>query len=192
MGLVEFGCRELCFFGMKHTTAAAALMIAWCMGVCGCSSSGSATKDKPADRGAVDLLGPSVAYVLANPTRVEGWNFQRPDGSIATDPGIQPLKASVGKDLARVLLEEETYRLPPRGGGFERAVGFLVWRGDQNAEIYLSFANDQLYLKYPGYAGTPTSRSAGFTNARAELLRVAEAAFPGYKAPDAPKVKKVK
>jgi hypothetical protein len=168
---------------MKHTTAA---LIVLAFLICGCSS------NKKDVEPAADVLGPAAVYVLSDPTRVEGWNFQRPDGSIAGDPPIQQVKKSVGKDLGRVLLDPATYKEYARGGAFERAVGFRVWRGDQNVEIYLSFANDQLYLKHPGYTGGTTSSSAGFTNARDELLTVVHEAFPGYKAPEAPKHKKVK
>ena len=172
---------------MKPTTAAAVAVIVCCLGVCGCSS---AKKEKKADQGAANVLGPAATFVLSDPSRVEGWNFQREDGTIATDPQIQELKVSTGKDLAKVLLDGDTYTVPARGGAFERAVGYRVWRANQNVEIYLSFANDQLYLKYPGSGGTATSRSLGFTNAREALLRVSQKAFPGYKAPDAPKMKK--
>lgn len=141
---------------------------------------------------AADVLGPAAVYVLSDPTRVEGWNFQRPDGSIAADPPIQQLKPSTGKALAQVLLDPATYKEYARGGAFEKAVGFRVWRGDQNVELYLSFNNDQLYQKHSGYTGGVTSSSAGFTNARDELLAVVHEAFPGYKAPEAPKHKKVK
>ena len=172
---------------MKHATAALVTVIVCCL-VCGCSS---AQKEEKADPAAAGLLGPAATYVLSDPTRVEGWNFQRPDGSISTDPPLQPLKVSTGKALAQVLLDGDTYKLPARGGGFERAVGYRVWRGDQNVEIYLSFANDQMYVKYPGATATGGT-STGFTNARDELLQVTQQAFPNYKAPAAPKIKKAK
>lgn len=172
---------------MKSTTAAAASLVALCLLVCGCSST-----DKKKVEPATDVLGPAAVYVLSDPTRVEGWNFQRPDGSVAADPAIEQLKTSTGKALAKVLLDPATYKEYARGGSFERAVGYRVWRGEQSVEFYLSFNNDQLYIKYPGSAGGVTSSSAGFTNARAELLAVTREAFPDYKAPDAPKHKKVK
>ena len=176
--------------GMKHNTAAVAVAVivaVCCRGGGGC---GSATKEKQEDQQAANLLGPAATYVLSDPTRVDGWNFQRPDGSIATDPQIQQLKTSTGKDLAKVLLDGDTYKLPARGGGFERAVGYRVWRGSDNVEIYLSFANDQMYIKYPG--ATAGGSSLGFTNAREALLKVSQQAFPNYNAPDAPKIKKAK
>ena len=49
--------------------------------VCGCASSNQ--RDQEAD-GAYP--GAEVAHILAAPTRVEGWNFVRPDGTIITDP----------------------------------------------------------------------------------------------------------
>ena len=172
---------------MNRTSASAtALIVLSSLWVCGCSS------NKKDVEPAADVLGPAAVYVLSDPTRVEGWNFQRPDGSIASDPAIQQLKTSTGKELAKILLDPATFKEYARGGAFERAVGYRVWRGDQNVEIYLSFNNDQLYLKHPGYSGGVTSSSAGFTNARDELLTVTHEAFPGYKAPDAPKHKKVK
>jgi hypothetical protein len=172
---------------MKHATAATTPLLVLALLVSGCSS---ATRKNVEP--AADVLGPAAVYVLSDPTRVEGWNFQRPDGSIAADPAIQRLKTSTGKALAQVLLDPVTYKEYARGGAFEKAVGFRVWRGDQAVEIYLSFNTDQLYLKHPGYAGGVTSSSAGFTHAREEVLTVVHEAFPGYKAPDAPKHKKVK
>jgi hypothetical protein len=169
---------------MKHIPAAVIVLSMW---VCGCSSS---PKSKGVDEGAADRLGPNAVYVLSNPTRVEGWNFRRPDGSTSTDPQIRQLKTSVGQELGKVLLDADTYKEPARGGGFERAVGYRVWRGDQNVELYLSFANDQLYVKYPGYGGQAVSASTGFTHARDQLLDVARKAFPDYRAPEGPAKKR--
>ena len=169
---------------MKPTLAAAVMLLA--LLVCGCSSTG----DKADRAAASDLLGPNAVYVLSGPTRVEGWNFQRPDGSIATDPQVRQLPTSVGRDLGKVLLDGATYKEPARGGGFERAVGYRVWRGNQNVELYLSFANDQVYVKYPGPAGQSVSTSAGFTGGRDKLLRISEKAFPDYEAPASVRKKK--
>lgn len=170
---------------MKRTTAALILVSLW---VCGCSSS---ENGKRVEQGsAFNLLGPNAVYVLSDPTRVEGWNFQRPDGSIATDPQIRKLPLSVGRDVAKVLLAAGTYKEPARGGGFERAVGYRFWRADQSAEFYLSFANDQLYIKALGPGGQPNFTSVGFTAAHDRLLDVSRKAFPDYRPPAGAKAKR--
>jgi hypothetical protein len=172
---------------MKHITAAAAIaLIVCCSCLGGCSS---AHKEKKAQEDVGDVLGPGAVFVLSEPSRVEGWNFQRPDGTVITDPAIQELTDSAGKDIAKVLLDPDTYQLPARGGGFERAVGYRVWRAEQYVEFYLSFNNDQVYVKYPGPGGAASSTSAGFTNGRDAMLRAVHKAFPGYRAPEAPKLK---
>jgi hypothetical protein len=176
---------------MKHitaTTAAAVAVIVCCSLVGGCSS--AQKKEEKARAQVGDVLGPGAVFVLSDPSRVEGWNFQRPDGTIITDPPIQELDVSAGKDLAKVLLDRDTYALPARGGGFERAVGYRFSRAGQSVEFYLSFNNDQVYVKYPGASGAGApSWSVGFTNARDAMLRAVHKAFPGYRAPGAPKVK---
>ena len=172
---------------MKHITALATIaLFVCCSCLVGCSS---AHKEQKAQEDVGDVLGPGAVYVLADPSRVEGWNFQRPDGTIITDPAIQELSDSAGKDMAKVLLDRDTYALPARGGSFERAVGYRVWRAQQYVEFYLSFSNDQVYVKYPGPGGSTSSTSAGFTGARDAVLRAVHKAFPGYRAPGAPKVK---
>jgi hypothetical protein len=172
---------------MKPITAAAVVAVILCCAlVGGCSS---VHKDKKADEEVGDILGPGAVFVLSDPSRVQGWNFQRPDGTVITDPPLQELDASVGKDLGKVLLDRDTYALPARGGGFERAVGYRFSREGQVVEFYLSFNNDQVYVKYPGASGAAWSTSIGFTNARDAVLRAVHKAFPGYKAPEAPKVK---
>jgi hypothetical protein len=135
------------------------------------------------DVAATDFLGPETVYVLSAPERVWGWNFQRGDGSIASDPPIRLLDASVGRDLGQILLSEGTYRTPARGGAFERSVGFRLTRGGQTVEVYPSFVNDQLVLKYvtPGGQSTPTT--SGFGAARDRVLKVAKQAFPEYQPP---------
>jgi hypothetical protein len=174
---------------MKPITAATATAVAvivCCSVLGGCSS---AQKGKKAQEEVGDILGPGGVFVLQDLSRVEGWNFQRPDGTVVTDPPTQALDVSAGKEVAKVLLDRDTYKLPARGGAFERAVGYRFWRGDQNVEVYLSFNNDQMYIKYPGPGGAP-STSIGFTSARDAMLRAVHKSFPGYRAPEAPKVKK--
>jgi hypothetical protein len=175
---------------MKHISAAAVVVavIVCCSLVGGCSS---AHKEEKAQQGVGDVLGPGAVFVLSDPSRVQGWNFQRPDGTIITDPQVQELDVSAGTDLAKVLLDRDTYALPARGGAFERAVGYRFSREGQSVEFYLSFNNGQVYVKYPGPSGAGASSwSVGFTNARDAVLRAVHKTFPGYKAPPAPKVKK--
>lgn len=154
-----------------------ALAVVWGVVLCGCAKSGQA------DRAAAEFLGPGAVHVLERPTKVEGWNFQRPDGSIASEPPIRPLDLAVARELRAVVLDEDAYRTPARGGAFERAVGFRVWRGDQSVDVLLSLANDQMLLKYLAYNGQPTSSLAGVGAARDRLIKVARAAFPEYRPP---------
>src|SRR5437764_14541994 len=68
--------------------------------------------------------GAEVSHILAAPTRVEGWNFVRPDGTIMTDPPIRLLDLSARKELASIVRDSNTYRELSRGGGFVPSVGF--------------------------------------------------------------------
>ena len=150
---------------------------------------GCAHKGDEGAEASANFLGPNAVYVLQAPTRVEGWNFQRGDGSTASDPGIRPLDAKIGKRLADVLLAGGTYSKPAGLGGFEPAVGYRVWRENQSVDVLCSFVNDQVLVKYPAYNGNPTSATAGTTAARGELLKIAHEAFPDYHPPEEPKKK---
>ena len=136
-----------------------------------------------ADRAAAEFLGPESVYVLMAPDRVQGWNFQRPDGSIMSDPPIRLLDPAIGRELAGILLDQDSYRHPAGGGAFERSVGFRVWRGREYVDVYPSFANDQVSIKYAGQTASPTSTLAGVRAARDRLLAVAKRAFPEYRPP---------
>jgi hypothetical protein len=165
--------------GMNRTLGAASLgLLACLLVVSGCGGGAG-----QADRVAADFLGPETVYVLSAPDRVQGWNFQRPDGSIAGDPPIRTLDRAVGEELGKVLLREETYKTPAGGGGFERAVGFKLWRGGQSVEVYLSFVNDLMYLRYGGLGGSQPTSFSGVGAAHDELLRLAKRAFPEYRPP---------
>lgn len=144
----------------------------------GCSNS-----SREPDAAAADFLGPETVYVLSAPERAWGWNFQRADGSIASDPPIKLLDTSIGSELGQILLSEGTYRTPARGGTFERSVGFRLTRGSQVIEVYPSFANDQLLLKYVAPNGQVTPTTSGIGAARERLLKVAKKAFPEYQPP---------
>jgi uncharacterized protein YceK len=124
--------------------------------------------------------GAEVSHILAAPTRVEGWNFVRPDGTIMTDPPIRLLELSAGKELASIVLDSNTYRELSRGGGFVPSVGFRVWRGNQSADVILSLGNDQMMLRYPTMTGQPTTSLASVTAAHDRLMRLAQKAFPDY------------
>jgi hypothetical protein len=158
---------------MKPTSAA--LCILATVILCGCS------KEITVDRAAADYLGPGAVHVLSAPTKIEGWNFQRENGSIASEPPIRQLDLSVAHDLGAILLDQDTYRSPARGGAFTHDVGFRVWRGDESVDVLLSFGNDQMELKYRSYTGQPSSSFASITTSHDRLLRVAEHAFPDYK-----------
>jgi hypothetical protein len=155
----------------------------WLVLVLGLSLCGCAAAPPRNETGAIEFLGAAAVDILAAPTRIEGWNFQRPDGTLTTDPAIRELDLSIAKQLADILLNEETYRLPSRPGGFERHVGFRIYRGSESIDILFSFANDQMLVKYLAFNGQPTSSLAGVTAARDALLRVAHNAFPDYKPP---------
>jgi hypothetical protein len=155
----------------------------WLVLVLGLSLFGCAATPPRNETGAVEFLGAAAVDILAAPTRIEGWNFQRPDGTLTSDPGIRTLELPIAKQLADVLLNGETYRLPSRPGGFERHVGFRVYRGSESIDIFFSFANDQMLVKYLAFNGQPTTSLAGVTAARDALLRVVHNAFPDYKPP---------
>jgi hypothetical protein len=155
----------------------------WLVLVLGLSLCGCAATPPQNDTGAVEFLGAAAVDILAAPTRIEGWNFQRPNGTLTSDPGIRELDLPIAKQLADILLNGETYSLPSRPGGFERHVGFRIYRGSESIDVLISFANDQMLVKYLAYNGQPTTSLAGVTAARDALLRVAHDAFPDYKAP---------
>jgi hypothetical protein len=164
--------------GMKVATITTSL---FSMMLLGLSVGGCATRPS-ADEAAAEFLGAGPVNVLSNPTRVEGWNFQRPDGSIMSDPTIRPLDLSVAKQLGAILLDGGTYRLPARSGGFAHAVGYRVWRGGESVDVFVSFANDQVQVKSMGNGGQPISEVAGVTAAHDALVGVAKKAFPEFKA----------
>jgi hypothetical protein len=139
--------------------------------------------DKPVDKAAGEYLGPATVHVIARPTRVEGWNFQRPDMSIASDPPIRDLDPSIGQELANVLKDSSTFGQPARLGAFERSVGFRLYREDQSVDVILSFNNDQALIRSGGYTGQPGTSIAGVTGARARLLALAKRAFPDFQGP---------
>jgi hypothetical protein len=143
---------------------------------------GCANNTIQVDKAASDFLGAESVHVLSAPTKLEGWNFQRPDRSIASDPPIQLLNLSIAKDLDEILLSRDTYQAPARGGSFDHAVGFRVWRGDQSVDVLLSFNNDQMQFKYRAFNGQPSSSFASFSAARDRLLKVVHEAFPEYMA----------
>lgn len=143
--------------------------------------SGCATPQE-GDVAAVEFLGPGPVSVLSDPSRVEGWNFQRADGSVMTDAPLRPLDVSIGKELGKILLDDATYRKPAREGAFEHTVGFRVWRGSESIDVMLSFGNDQVQVKTMGGAGQPISQTAGVTAAHDALVGVARKAFGEMKA----------
>jgi hypothetical protein len=133
------------------------------------------------DQAAADYLGAGPVHVLSAPTRIEGWNFQRANGSIATDPPIRPLDLSVARELGEILLSEGTYRSPTGAGGFVHDVGYRIWRGDESVDVLLSFGNQQMQLKYHTSAGPTSSLFASIGAAQDRLIHLSERAFPDYK-----------
>jgi hypothetical protein len=129
-----------------------------------------------------EFLGPGPVNTLSDPSRVEGWNFQRADGSIMADAPLRPLDVSIGKQLGAILLNDATYRTPARDGAFEHTVGFRIWRGNESIDVMLSLGNDQVQVKTMGGSGQPISQLAGVTVAHEELVGVARKAFPELKA----------
>jgi hypothetical protein len=158
---------------MKFT---AALLLLLGMLPCGCAA--------PQQTGtrANDFLGASAASILAAPTRVEGWNFTRPDGSIMADAPIEPLDISVARELGEILRSDQTYSEPSGSGSFQHSVGFRVWRGTEAVDVILSFGNDQMEVRYPANNGSATSAFAGVTAARDRLAKLAHKAFPEFNA----------
>jgi hypothetical protein len=140
---------------------------------------------KPVDPVASDYLGPAVVHVIQRPMRTEGWNFQRPDMTIASDPPVRDLDPKIGQELAAILADGATFRNPPRGGAFEKAVGFKIYSsGGESVEVYLSFNNDQAIIKSGSYTNQPGTTVAGVSAARQKLLALTRKAFPDYKAPE--------
>jgi hypothetical protein len=161
----------------QNTTVAFGPLMLLGLLVSGCATP-SAT-----DGGAAEFLGPGAVNALANPTRIEGWNFQRPDGTIMADPGIRPLELSIAKQLGAILLDDATYSKPARSGGFEHTVGYRVWGGGgESIDVLVSLGNDQVQIKSMGYNGQPISEIAGVTAGHDALVKVARAAFADYKA----------
>jgi hypothetical protein len=130
---------------------------------------------------AEEFLGPGPVNILSDPSRVEGWNFQRADGSIMADAPPRPLDVSVGKELGKILLNDATYQKPARDGAFEHTVGFRIWRGNESIDVMLSLGNDQVQVKTMGGSGQPISQLAGVTAAHDALVGVAKKAFPELK-----------
>jgi hypothetical protein len=161
---------------MNQTSMTLLLAFALCLGGCG-------GKEKQPDTVAADVLGPNPVFILQYPTRVEGWNFQRPDGSIASDPPLHLLDKGLGRDLAKVLLAETTYATGGGSGAFERAVGYRMWRDDQSLDVILSFNNDQAQIKYGGYTNQPGANLVGIGKGRKDLLDITRKAFPEYRPP---------
>src|SRR5258705_939193 len=150
--------------GMKPTIASSMLMLL-ALSFCGCA----ATPPRN-ETGAVEFLGAAAVDILGAPTRIEGWNFQRPDGTLTSDPAIRELDLPIAKQLAEILLNGDTYSLPSRPGGFERHVGFRIYRGSDSIDVFISFANDQMLVKYLVYKGQPTTSLAGVNAAPDSLL----------------------
>jgi hypothetical protein len=119
---------------------------------------------------------------LSAPTRIEGWNFTRPDGSVMADAPLEPLDLSIARELGSLLQRDDTYRLPAGSGSFQHSVGFRVWRGSEAADVILSFGNDQLEVRYPATNGAATSAFAGFTAAHDAMAELAHKAFPNFNA----------
>ena len=159
------------------STITSLLMLIGVLVVGGCAS------PKEGDVAAVEFLGPGPVNILSDPSRVEGWNFQRADGSIMTDAPLRPLDVSIGKQLGKILLDDATYRKPARDGAFEHTVGFRLWRGGESIDVMLSLENDQVQIKSMGNNGQPISQSAGVTAAHDALVGVAKKAFGELKTP---------
>ncbi|HEY7118071.1 MAG TPA: hypothetical protein VH475_15895 [Tepidisphaeraceae bacterium] len=162
---------------MKRSTAGVPVLLLLGLLTTGCSK----PVDTQADQAAMDFLGSNAVYVLSNPTKLEGWNFQRPDGSMASEAPIRLLDAGLAKELGKILLDGETYKVPARSGSFEKVVGYRVTRANQSVELYFSFGNDQMLVKYPGYTGQATTSTAGVTAAHERLVKLAQRAFGDYK-----------
>ena len=155
----------------------AALLVVMAMLPCGC-----AAPEQTGTR-ANDFLGASASSILAAPTRVEGWNFTRPDGSIMADAPLEPLDISIARELGAILRGDKTYSEPSGSGSFQHSVGFRVWRGGEAVDVILSFGNDQMEVRSPATNGSATSSFAGFTAVRDQLAKLAHKAFPEVNAP---------
>jgi hypothetical protein len=158
-------------------TITSLLMVLGVLVVSGCAA------PREGDVAAVEFLGPGPVNILSDPSRVEGWNFQRADGSVMTDAPLRTLDVSIGKELGAILLNDATYRKPAREGAFEHTVGFRIWRGSESIDVMLSLGNDQVQVKTMGGGGQPISQSAGVTAAHDALVGVAKKAFAELKAP---------
>lgn len=142
---------------------------------------GCANNRPVADEGARRVLGYYAANVLANPTRIEGWNFAAPSGVSYADPLVRPLDISIAQELRNILFDDRTFERPGRGA-FRRSVGFRVYSGTDSVEVLLSLSSDDIIIKTQGDTTQPTSVSAGVTNARDQLASLAKRAFPDYPA----------
>ena len=171
---------------MNRTPAATtSLVLLSSFWVCGCSS------NKKAVEPAADVLGPGGGLRPVRPDAGRGMELPA-----ARRVDRRPTRRSSSsrrrpaRHLAKVLLDPATYTEYARGGAFERAVGYRVWRGDQNVEFYLSFNNDQLYSSTPATpAASPPAPPASRTPAPS-CCAVTHEAFPECKAPDAPKLRR--
>jgi len=162
---------------MKFTITPLLMLLGVLVVVSGCAT------PQEGDVAAVEFLGAGPVHILSDPSRVEGWNFQRADGSTMSDAPLRPLDVSIGKQLGKILLDDATYRKPARDGAFEHTVGFRLWRGGESIDVMLSLENDQVQIKSMGNNGQPISQSAGVTAAHDALVGVAKKAFGELKTP---------
>lgn len=139
---------------------------------------GCATGPKDPDKPAQEFLGLYAVNVLADPTKIEGWNYNAPDGTSYSDPAAKPLDLSFAKELRDILYDADTYA--KRGhGSFSRSFGFRIHRGPQSIEVILSLANDSVLIKTLAPTGLPVTTSASAGGAHAKLANLAKRAFPG-------------
>lgn len=139
---------------------------------------GCANTRNQADRPAQDFLGLHAINVLAEPTSVEGWNYHAPDGTSYSDPAPKKLDMAYAAELRDILFDANTYAKPGYGG-FNRSVGFRIFRGNQTVELLVSFSNDSLLIKTLGPTGQPVTTSTSAAGARDRLMALAKRAFPG-------------
>jgi hypothetical protein len=141
-------------------------------------AAGCATTPKDADKPAQEFLGMHAVNVLAEPTKVEGWNYNAPDGTSYSDPAAKPLDLSFARELRDILYDGDTYA--KRGHGtFNRSFGFRVHRGAQSIEVIVSLSNDTVLIKTLAPTGLPVTTSASAGGAHAKLANLAKRAFPG-------------
>ena len=139
---------------------------------------GCATAPKDPDKPAQEFLGMHAVNVLADPDKIEGWNYNAPDGTSYSDPAAKPLDLSFAKELRAILYDGDTYA--KRGhGSFSRSFGFRIHRGAQTIEVIVSLANDSILIKTMAPTGLPVTTSASAGGAHAKLANLAKRAFPG-------------